>query len=147
MKDVLDSLASECFAIKAMNFDYDKAGGRRKLQLDDIEEIRNDAYESSMMYKAKTKLEHDKGLLRKEFFPGQKILLYNSRLQLFPKKLRLRWSSPYYINNVASHGAIEVQDPKIGKLFKVHAHCLKPFLEFETCEIEDILLIDPVYSD
>ncbi|XP_059668737.1 uncharacterized protein LOC132313811 [Cornus florida] len=58
------------WAIKAINFDYDKAGEHRKLQLDELEEIQNDVYESSKMYKAKTKLEHDKHILRKDFSPG-----------------------------------------------------------------------------
>ncbi|XP_059623176.1 uncharacterized protein LOC132266339 [Cornus florida] len=76
------------WAIKAMNFDYDQAGERRTLQLNKLEELRNDAYESSRIYKAKTKLEHDKQILRQEFFQGQKVLLYNSHLVLFPEKLR-----------------------------------------------------------
>ncbi|XP_059650591.1 uncharacterized protein LOC132296407 [Cornus florida] len=135
------------WAIKAMIFDSDKAGKHRKLQLDELEEIRNDAYESSKMCKAKTKLEHDKHILRKDFFPGQKVLLYNSRLQLFPGKLRSRWSGPYFVKHVASHSTIEVQDPTTGELFKVNAHRLKPFFELESHEIEEILLIDPVYSD
>ncbi|XP_059663410.1 uncharacterized protein LOC132309075 [Cornus florida] len=97
------------WAIKAMNFDSDKAGEHRKLQLDELEEIRNDAYESSKM------------------------------------KLRSRWFGPYFIKHVASHGAIKVQDPTTGELFKVNAHRLKPFLELESHEIEDILLVDPVY--
>ncbi|XP_059639472.1 uncharacterized protein LOC132281823 [Cornus florida] len=135
------------WAIKAMNFDSNKAGEHRKLQLDELEEIRNDAYESSKMYKAKTKFEHDKHILRKDFFPGQKVLLYNSCLQLFPGKLQSCWSSPYFVKHVASHGAIEVQDPTTGELFEVNAHRLKPFLELESHKIEEILLIDPVYSD
>ncbi|XP_059635406.1 uncharacterized protein LOC132277584 [Cornus florida] len=85
------------WAIKAMNFDYDQTGERRTLQLNELEELRNDAYESSRIYKAKTKLEHDKQILRKEFFQGQKVLLYNSRLALFHGKLRSRWSGPYYV--------------------------------------------------
>ncbi|XP_059650600.1 uncharacterized protein LOC132296414 [Cornus florida] len=130
-----------------MTFDSNKAGEHRKLQLDELEEIQNDAYESSTMYKAKTKLEHDKHILRKDFSPGQKVLLYNSRLQLFPGKLQSRWSGPYFVKHVANHSAIEVQDPMTGELFKVNAHSLKPFLELESHEIEEILLMNLVYSD
>ncbi|XP_059638606.1 uncharacterized protein LOC132280865 [Cornus florida] len=135
------------WAIKAMDFDYDQAGEHRTLPLNELEELRNDAYESSRIYKAKTKLEYDKQILRKEFFQGQKVLLYNSRLALFPGKLRLRWFGAYYVHHVASHSAIEVQDPKTGKLFKVNAYCLKPFLEFESHVIEEIFLVNLVYSE
>ncbi|XP_059650408.1 uncharacterized protein LOC132296209 [Cornus florida] len=130
-----------------MNFDYDQVSERRTLQLKELEELKNDAYESSRIYKAKTTLEHDKQILRKEFFQGQKVLLYKSSLVLFPGKLRSRWSGPYYVHHVASHGAIEVQDLKTENLFKVNAHRLKPFLKFEAHDIEEIFLVYPVYSD
>jgi len=35
------------WAIKRINFDLDKAGKSRKLQFDELEEIKNDAYEYS----------------------------------------------------------------------------------------------------
>ncbi|CAL8161485.1 unnamed protein product [Prunus armeniaca] len=76
------------WAIKKLNYDYQAAGEKRKLQLHELEEIRNDAYENSKIYKEKTKLFHDESILRKEFHPGQKVLLFNSRLKLFPGKLR-----------------------------------------------------------
>ena len=65
----------------------DKAGEARKLQINELEEIRNDAYENAKISKARMKLAHDKIIQRKEFQLGQKVLLYNSRLHLFPGKL------------------------------------------------------------
>jgi hypothetical protein len=62
----------------------DESGERMKLQLQELEEIRNDAYESAMVYKEKTKAFHDKMISRKEFKVGQKVLLYHSQLRLFP---------------------------------------------------------------
>ena len=72
------------WAIKQLNFDLDKAGEFRKFQLDELEEIRNDAYDCSKQYKDRMKIMHDRIITRKEFQPGQKVLLYNSRLHLFP---------------------------------------------------------------
>ena len=45
----------------------DESGEHRKLQLQELEEIRNDAYESARIYKEKTKVFHDKMIFRKEF--------------------------------------------------------------------------------
>ena len=75
------------WAIKAFNSNLD-AGQLRKLQINELEEIRNDAYENSKIHKARIKEFHDKRILRKTFDVGQNVLLYNSRLNLFPGKLR-----------------------------------------------------------
>ena len=68
----------------------DESGEHRKLQLQELDEIRNDAYESARIYKEKAKVFHDKMISRKEFIVGQKVLLYHSLLNLFPSKLRSR---------------------------------------------------------
>ena len=106
--------------IKQLNFSLDKVGEKRKLQLNELDEIRNDAYDYSKKYKDRMKFYHDKNILRKDFYPGQKVLLYNSRLHLFPGKLRSRWSGPYIVRIVFPHGAIEIENPKNGDIFKVN---------------------------
>ena len=63
------------------------AGNHRKLQLNKLEELRNDAYESSKIYKARTKAYHDKFINRKLFESNQKVWLYNLLLHLFLEKL------------------------------------------------------------
>jgi dTDP-4-amino-4,6-dideoxygalactose transaminase len=77
-------------AIKQCNMDYDVAGIIRKLQLQELEEIQNDAYENTRIYKEKTKSLHNRMITRKEFHVGDKVLLYHSCLKLFPRKLRSR---------------------------------------------------------
>ncbi|CAN6555178.1 unnamed protein product [Malus baccata var. baccata] len=62
------------WAIKHLNFDYQATGEKRKLQLNELEEIRNDAYENAKIYKDKTKKFHDAHILRKEFQPGHKAI-------------------------------------------------------------------------
>ena len=135
------------WAIKQLNISLNEAGMYRKLQLNELEEIRNDAYESAKVYKDRMKVFHDKNILRKSFTVGQKVLLYNSRLHLFPGKLRSRWSGPYLVRTVYPHGAVEVENPKNGDVFKVNGQRLKPFLDFCTSEREEILLENPVYQD
>ncbi|XP_011621810.1 uncharacterized protein LOC105420314, partial [Amborella trichopoda] len=135
------------WAIKQLNFSLDKAGEKRKLQLNELEELRHDAYDYSKKYKDRMKFYHDKNILRKDFSPGQKVLLYNSRLHLFPGKLRSRWVGPYIIRTVFPHGAIEIENPNNGNVFKVNGQKLKPFLELKNVEVDEILLEDPIYHD
>ena len=58
--------------------------------MDELEELRNDAFENAKIYKHKKKTLNDKHILRKSFHVVQKVLLYNSRLHLFPEKLRTK---------------------------------------------------------
>ena len=83
-----------------------------------MDEFQNDAYENAKIYKERTKKWHDKQILRREFAPGQKDLLFNSRLKFFPGKLRSRWTGPYTIDKVSS-GAIDLKD-KVGHIFRVN---------------------------
>ena len=54
-------------------------------------------------------------------------LLYESRLKLFPGKLKSRWSGPYRIVQVFAHSAIEIENMKKGERFKMNGHRLKPY--------------------
>lgn len=115
------------WAIKHLNFELKEAGDHRKLQLNELDEIRNEAYENAKIYKEKTKAYHDKAILRKSFVSGQRVLLYNSKLRLFSGKLRSRWTGPFLVAKVYPHGAVDLQNPGDGSTFKVNGHRLKPF--------------------
>ncbi|CAL9021101.1 unnamed protein product, partial [Prunus brigantina] len=108
------------WAIKKFNFDLKEAGMVRKLQLNELEELGNESYENARIYKDRTKLYHDKAILRKEFQPGMKVLLYDSRLRLFPGKLKSRWVGPFKVLQVFPHGAMEIENLKNGTRFKVN---------------------------
>ena len=90
---------------------------------------------------------HDQSILRRSFELDQKVLLYNSRLHLFPGKLKSRWTSPFIIQSVFPHGAIEIKDFKNGNTFKVNGQRLKSFLELKSMELETTLLEDSSYSE
>ena len=61
------------WAIKAFNSNLDDASQLRKLQINELEEIRNDVYENLKIHKARIKEFHDKRILRKTFDVGQKF--------------------------------------------------------------------------
>ncbi|BAU01757.1 hypothetical protein VIGAN_11105700 [Vigna angularis var. angularis] len=99
------------WALKFLNFDSSLCVGKRKLQLQELEEMRMTAYDSSRKYKERVKMYHDKKLIKRDFQPGQQVLLFNSRFKLFPGKLKSKWSGPFVIKAVKPYGAIELMDP------------------------------------
>jgi hypothetical protein len=119
------------WAIKQLNFNLTKSGDQRKLHLDELEELRNDAYDYAKQYKAKMKKTHNQNILQRSFAIGQKVLLYNSRMHLFPRKLKSKWTGPFKVCAVSTHRAIDIEDLKNGSTFKVNGQRLKPFLELE----------------
>jgi len=85
------------------------------LQLSELDEIRAEAYEMAQSYTEMAKLFHDKHIFRKQFAPGLKVPSYDSKLHLFPGKLRSRLSGPkgpYIVSHVFPYGAVEIHDPK-----------------------------------
>ncbi|XP_031280250.1 uncharacterized protein LOC116138705 [Pistacia vera] len=117
------------WAIKRLNLDMDKVGEEQKLQLNELDELRNEAYENMKIYKERTKFYHDKVIQRKEFHLGMKVLLYDSRLCLFPRNLRSKWIWPFKVRQVFPHGAVEIENLKTGNRFKVNAHRPKAYLD------------------
>ena len=83
-------------------------GQKRFLQLHELEELHLQVYENARIYKEWTKKWHDRKIAPKEFKEGDQVLLYNSRLRLFPGKLKSRWSGPYMVKKVYDHGAVDI---------------------------------------
>ena len=77
------------------------------------------AFDSSRIYKEKTKAWHDKHLMHNELKLGQQSLLFNSQLKLIPGKLRSRLSRPFVITQVFPYGSVELMHPERGR-FKVN---------------------------
>ena len=113
------------WAVKNLNLDMTAVLDRRLLQLNELDEFRLQAYENNKLYKEKVKRWHDRRLLPKAFEPGQQVLLFNSRLRLFPGKLKSRWSGPFTVKTVFPHGAVEIFDKSPDEAFKVNGQRLK----------------------
>ncbi|XP_059301767.1 uncharacterized protein LOC132053671 [Lycium ferocissimum] len=97
------------WAIKKLNLDMSLAGEKRLLQLQELDEFKLGGYENAKLYKEKTKRWHDKHIQYREFVPGQQVLLFNSRLRLFPGKLKSQWDGPFVVTRITPHGAVEIQ--------------------------------------
>ena len=114
------------WATKLLNFDIKPAAERRLIQLNELDEIRHLAFENSKIYKERTKAYHDKKIISRHFEPDDQVLLYNSRLTLFPEKLKSRWSGPFTVTNVQPTGAITLQNDK-GHKFTVNGQRVKHY--------------------
>ncbi|XP_057760367.1 uncharacterized protein LOC130980734 [Arachis stenosperma] len=126
--------------------DYERAGAERKLQLQELENLRLKANENSRMYKEKVKAVHDKNIKRRKFKPGDLVLLYNSRMRLIPGKLRSRWDGPYRVERAEPYGVFHLSHPSSPELIKVNGHRLKLFHGEKMAknqELEIFLLEDP----
>ena len=96
------------------------------LDINELDKIRLDGYKSSRLYKEKTKRWHDKGLIRKKFEAGKLVLLFNSRLRLFTRKLKSRWTSQLKIMRLFAYGSIKLSNAK-GETFKVNGQRVKHY--------------------
>ncbi|XP_015970066.1 uncharacterized protein LOC107493481 [Arachis duranensis] len=138
------------WAMRECNMGFEKAGTERKLQLVELETLRLEAYDNSRLYKERVKAVHDKHVKRKEFRPGELVLLYNSRLRLMPGKLRSRWEGPYRVEKAEPYGVFHLSHPSSSKYIKVNGHRLKLYHSEkmkDNKELEVFLLEDPPSAD
>ncbi|RVW98972.1 hypothetical protein CK203_033864 [Vitis vinifera] len=78
----------------------------------------------------------DPGKLNQE---GQKVLMYDTRLHIFPGKLKSRWIGPFVIHRVYSNGVVDLLNSNGKDSFRVNGYRLKPTVEasasvFRNCE-------------
>nr|GEY69938.1 reverse transcriptase domain-containing protein [Tanacetum cinerariifolium] len=112
------------WALKHCNFHLKTAGDHRKFQLNEINELRDQAYENSLIYKEKTKKIHDSKIKNRVFNVGDRVLLFNSHLKIFSRKLKTHWTGPFTIAHVFPYQTIELSQAD-GPKFKVNDHRLK----------------------
>ncbi|RVW18429.1 Retrovirus-related Pol polyprotein from transposon 17.6 [Vitis vinifera] len=134
------------WAIKRLNMDLIRAGAKKCLDLNEMEELRNDAYINSKVAKQRMKKWHDQLISNKELRNGQRVLLYDSRLHIFPGKLKSRWIGPFIIHQVHLNGVVELLNSNGIDTFRVNGHRLKPFIEPFKLEKEEINLLEPQKS-
>ncbi|XP_042056327.1 uncharacterized protein LOC121800904 [Salvia splendens] len=91
--------------------DFQKAGEERRLFLNKMDEFRMEAYDSSSTYKERIKAYHDRMISPRELTLGDVVLLHNSRLSLFPRKLKSKWTGPYMIKKIYDSGTVELLAP------------------------------------
>jgi hypothetical protein len=122
--------------------DLKAAGTKRKIQIAELEEWRERAYHSAKLYKERTKRWHNKRIKIKQFKPGDKVLLFNSRIHLFGHgKLHSTCEGPYLVLDATDHGTITLQCDD-GDTFKANGQRLKLFLELNPHDFEEVDVLD-----
>nr|GEW24130.1 reverse transcriptase domain-containing protein [Tanacetum cinerariifolium] len=116
------------WALKDANFDLKTTGDHRKLQLNKLHELRDQAYENSLIYKERTKKLHDSKIKNRIFNFSDQVLLFNYLLKIFSGKLKTRWSGPFTITEVYPYGTAKLANAD-GSNFKVNCHRLKHYYE------------------
>ncbi|GKB76268.1 reverse transcriptase domain-containing protein [Tanacetum coccineum] len=119
------------WALKHVNFDLKTAGDHRKLQLNELNKLHDQAYENSLIYKERTKKLHDSKIKNCIFNVGDQVLLFNSRLKIFSGKLKTRWFGPFTITEVFPYGTAKLSHSD-GSNFKVNCHRLKHYFGGDT---------------
>nr|GFB44972.1 reverse transcriptase domain-containing protein [Tanacetum cinerariifolium] len=92
----------------------------------ELNELRDQAYENSLIYKERKNKLHDFKIKKHIFNVGDQVLLFNSRLKIFLGKLKTHWSGPFTITQVFSYGTVELSQPN-GPNFKVNGHRVKHY--------------------
>ena len=105
--------------MKKLKMDWNEATEQRVTGLNELDEFRLKAYESSALYKEKTKKYHDLKVEKLEFMVGDLVFLYNSRLHLFPGKHKSKWTGPYLVTQLFPHGSVQMETMKSVR-FKVN---------------------------
>nr|GEY64313.1 reverse transcriptase domain-containing protein [Tanacetum cinerariifolium] len=114
------------WALKHANFDLKTVGDHRKLQLNELSELRDQAYENSLIYKEQTKKLHDAKIKNRIFNVGDQVLLFNSRLKIFSRKLKSRWSGSFIIFEIYPYETAKLTHSDDSN-FKVNCHRLKHY--------------------
>ncbi|GKD28669.1 hypothetical protein Tco_1239447 [Tanacetum coccineum] len=104
------------------------AGDHQKVQLNELNELRDHAYENSLIYEEKTKRIHDSKIKNRVFNVDDRVLLFNSRLKIFSGKLKTRWSGPFTVTQVFPYGTVKLSQNSRPN-FKVNGHRLKRWVK------------------
>ncbi|GKA62422.1 reverse transcriptase domain-containing protein [Tanacetum coccineum] len=115
------------WVLKQCNMDLTLASESRLMQLNELAKLRDGAYENTRISKERNKKWHDSRLHGdKDFKVGDKVLLYNSHLKMYPGKLKSKWSGPNIVKTVCPHRTIEITN-RDGFSFKVIGQGLKKY--------------------
>ncbi|GKC76570.1 reverse transcriptase domain-containing protein [Tanacetum coccineum] len=106
------------WALKHCNFDLKSTGDHQKVQMNELNELRDQAYENSLIYKEKMKKIHDSKIKNRVFNVGDRVLFFNPRLKIFLGKLKTRWTRLFTVTQVFPYGTVELSQTD-GPNFKI----------------------------
>ncbi|GJX86006.1 hypothetical protein Tco_0336780 [Tanacetum coccineum] len=115
------------FHLRHANFDLETAGDHRKVQLNELNELRDHAYENSLIYKEKTKRIHDSNIKNRVFNVGDQVSPFNSRCRC----LSVQFKNPVESGPFTTYQSLSMAPLKLsqnsGPKFKVKGHRIKHY--------------------
>ncbi|GJR50604.1 hypothetical protein Tco_1401125 [Tanacetum coccineum] len=131
------------WAFKQCNMDLTAAAKKHFMELNELMELIDKAYENTRIYKERTKKWHDSRLRGdKNFKEGDKVLIFNSRFKIHPGKLKSKWYDPCVVKSMHPYETIEIID-KNGVNFKVNGHRLKKYHDgYNNVEEKEVVELD-----
>jgi hypothetical protein len=114
-----------CIAAE-LGLNLDEAQKQQALQLNELDEIRQDAIQQTILVQNQRSKWHDKFIKKKHFQPSDWALLFDSQFKTFKGKLTTRWLGPYEVDTVYDNGAVKIKTIDDGQVsFVVNGHRLK----------------------
>jgi hypothetical protein len=109
-----------------LGLNLDEAQKQRSLQLNELDEIRQDVIQRTILVQNQRSKWHDKFIKKKHFQPSDWDLLFDYRFKTFKGKLTTQWLGPYEVVTVYGNGAVKIKTIDNGQVFfVVNGHRLK----------------------
>jgi hypothetical protein len=109
-----------------LGLNLDEAQKQQALQLNELDEIRQDAIQWTILVQNQRSKWHDKFTKKKHFQPSDWAMLFDSRFKTFKGKLTTQWLGPYEVDIIYDNGALKIKTIDNGEVsFVVNGHRLK----------------------
>ena len=133
------------WAVKKLKLDLSEAAKQRLNGLNELDEFRLKAYESSALQKEKMKKGTEQKFAKQEFVVGDLVLVDSSGVPCLPGRLKSKWTGPYLITQVFPHGAVELKATE-GVRFKKNRDRIKLYFGhkasgnkvIEACHLDEV---------
>ena len=112
--------------VAQLGMDLDEAQKQRVLQINELDEIRQDALQRTMLIQNQWKKWHDKFIKQKQFNTRDLALLFNLLFKNFKGKLTTRWMGTYEVVTYFDNGSVEIKTIDGSQVsFVVNGHRLR----------------------
>ena len=109
-----------------LGLNLDKAQKQRLMQLNELDEVRQDAFQHTILVQNQRSKWHEKFIKKKSFQPGDWALLFDFQFKNFKGKLTTRWLGPYEVSIVYDNGSVKIKPIYENDVsFTVNGHRLK----------------------
>ena len=114
------------FMDSQLGLDLGEAQKQRILQINELDEMRQDALQRTMLVQSQCKKWHDKFIKQKKFQTRDWALLFDSRYKTFRGKLTMRWLGLYEIVIAFDNGSVRIKTIDESEIsFVVKGHKLR----------------------